>query len=292
MQKILTRYPPAASLFQPKTNHWSALRVVCRRAPQLPYAPKGRGFGNMNHRDAPLQSSDVNFVKSASPTEAYKRLLSDDQVTLVISTGPAGTGKTMMACAAGLEKISFNDHERMIITRPTIPVGGENLGYLPGTLEDKISPWVSHMVEYVDKYKLKSVMKKIEMLPLSYIRGRTFEDTWVLADEMQNSTVMQMKTLLTRIGANSKIIITGDLSQSDLDESENGLADLLNRLEDNTSIHVKFAIDDVKRSEFVKNIIMLYENPPNSPVGRVEINDEISYFTFNGPSNTSNRNSG
>lgn len=295
MQTNLTRCPslrfaraalgPAASLFQPKTKHWSR-RVVCRRAPQIPYAPKGRGFGNMNHRGAPLQSSDKYAPKGrASPRETYERLLSDNQVTLVISTGPAGTGKTMMACDAGLEKISFDDYERMIITRPTIPVGGENLGYLPGTLEDKILPWVSHMIEYVDKYKLKSVMKKIEMLPLSYIRGRTFEDTWVLADEMQNSTVMQMKTLLTRIGANSKIVITGDLSQSDLDESENGLTDLLRRLKEDTSMHVTFSIDDVERSEFVKNMIMLYENPPIYPV---ENNDDISYFTYDAPHNTLN----
>ena len=199
MQKILTKCP--ISRFQQKLNpvltnivvrpHWRRAPlwdVVCRRAPQIPYAQKGRGFGNMNHRGAPLQSSDVNFVESAkyaskgsaSPRETYKRLLRYNRVTLVISTGPAGTGKTMMACEAGLEKISFDDYERMIITRPTIPVGGENLGYLPGTLEDKISPWVSHMIEYVDKYKLKSVMKKIEMLPLSYIRGRTFEDTCCL----------------------------------------------------------------------------------------------------------------
>lgn len=190
-------------------------------------------------------------------------------LTLVLSTGPAGTGKTMMACTVGMEKIAFKEYERMVITRPTIPVGGEHLGFLPGTLDEKISPWLSHMVEYIDKYQLKSIMKKVDLLPLSYIRGHTFDNTWIIADEMQNSTVMQMKTLLTRVGKNTKIVITGDLSQSDLENpEENGLLDLMTRLRENNQsqddlrldyAHCEFQIEDVKRSEFVKRVILLYD---------------------------------
>ena len=226
-------------------------------------AEQGRGFGGSGN----YKKTKISLSPSNCADERYLRLLNDDAATMVISTGPAGTGKTMLACGVGLEKLTMFDksYERLIITRPTIPVGGESLGYLPGTLDDKMSPWVEHLLEYIDQYKLKSVMNKVEMIPLSYIRGRTFENTWVIADEMQNSTPMQMKTLLTRMGENSKIVITGDMSQSDLplETSENGLSDLLNRIErsDDMSmkdIHVEFTINDVRRSEFVKYIIELY----------------------------------
>lgn len=226
-------------------------------------AEQGRGFGGSGNYKKTNGKSPSNCAD-----ERYLRLLSDDAATMVISTGPAGTGKTMLACGVGLEKLTEmfdKKYERLIITRPTIPVGGESLGYLPGTLDDKMSPWVEHLLEYIDQYKLKSVMNKVEMIPLSYIRGRTFENTWVIADEMQNSTPMQMKTLLTRMGENSKIVITGDMSQSDLPletSEENGLSDLLNRIERSDmsmeDIHVEFTINDVRRSEFVKYIIELY----------------------------------
>ena len=236
--------------------------------------PQGRGFGggsgNGNYKQTTKVSLPPNNDKKGNCSdEKYLRLLSDDTATMVISTGPAGTGKTMLACGVGLEKLTAmfdKNYERLIITRPTIPVGGESLGYLPGTLDDKMSPWVEHLLEYIDQYKLKSVMNKVEMIPLSYIRGRTFENTWVIADEMQNSTPMQMKTLLTRMGENSKIVITGDMSQSDLplETPENGLSDLLTRIEQSDmspkreDIHVEFTINDVRRSEFVKYIIELY----------------------------------
>ena len=104
-------------------------------------------------------------------------------------------------------------------------------------------------------------MDKIETLPLSHMRGHTFHNTWVLADEMQNSTVSQMKTLLTRVGEASKVVVTGDLGQSDL-AGPNGLDDLLRRVEaagDLENVHVRFTTDDIKRSDFVKYIYKLYE---------------------------------
>jgi phosphate starvation-inducible PhoH-like protein len=183
-------------------------------------------------------------------------------VSLVICTGPAGTGKTKTSCVVGLNGLVDKQYERMIVTRPTIAVGNEEIGFLPGDLHDKMEPWVSHMIDYANMYQLRFVHDKIDAMPLAYIRGETWSDRFVIADEMQNSTVLQMKTLLTRIGENSKLVITGDLSQSDLNETENGLVDLLRRLENSSPLpfceHVQFTEDDVVRSEFVKQILKLY----------------------------------
>lgn len=192
-------------------------------------------------------------TRAVTNTLLYRQMLWDTRATLVISTGPAGTGKTMGACAVGLEKLRSGDYERLVVTRPTVPVANETLGHLPGTLADKMWPWLAHMSEYID-------MDKIETLPLSHMRGHTFHNTWVLADEMQNSTVTQMKTLLTRVGESSKVVVTGDLGQSDL-AGTNGLEDLLRRVEaagDLENVHVRFTTDDIKRSDFVKYIYKLY----------------------------------
>ncbi len=193
-------------------------------------------------------------TRAVTNTLLYRQMLWDTSATLVISTGPAGTGKTMGACAVGLQMMRSTDYERLIVTRPTVPVANETLGHLPGTLADKMWPWLAHMSEYID-------MDKIETLPLSHMRGHTFHNTWVLADEMQNSTVSQMKTLLTRVGESSKVVVTGDLGQSDL-AGTNGLEDLLRRVEaagDLENVHVRFTTDDIKRSDFVKYIYKLYE---------------------------------
>ena len=207
-----------------------------------------------------IVSNKQQEIKLSKNTQKYVKSLKDKDKILVIATGPSGTGKTMMASLIGLDHITYDEYKKIIITRPTIPVGGESLGYLPGELDDKMRPWVEHMIEYIDSYDMKSVRNKMNMIPLSYIRGHTFNDTWIIADEMQNSTQMQMKTLLTRVGENCKIVLTGDLSQCDLDTEDNGLMDLIERLSgDETAVEqVTFSDDDIQRSEFVKNILRLY----------------------------------
>lgn len=204
--------------------------------------------------------TEINLSKN---TQKYVKSLKNKDTICVIATGSSGTGKTMMASLIGLDHITHKDYQKIIITRPTIPVGGESLGYLPGELDEKMRPWVEHMIEYIDSYDMKSVRNKINMLPLSYIRGHTFKNTWIIADEMQNSTQMQMKTLLTRVGENCKIVLTGDLSQCDLDTEDNGLIDLVERLSgDETAIeHITFSDDDIQRSGFVKDILQLYARP-------------------------------
>jgi len=205
--------------------------------------------------------SIVPFPKTPQNLKWYKRVLESPSVSLVIGTGPAGTGKTKTACVVGMNHLANGAYERMMITRPTVAVGNEEIGFLPGDLHDKMEPWVSHMVDYTNRYNLRFIQDKMDAMPLAYIRGETWSNRYVIADEMQNSTVMQMKTLLTRMGEHSKLVITGDLSQCDLDPEDNGLVDLIRRLEAHPLLfceHIQFTNDDVVRSDFVKQILQLY----------------------------------
>lgn len=177
---------------------------------------------------------------------------------VVFVTGPAGTGKTHWMCKTALKMKQQNRIEKLVITRPTVSVD-EELGYLPGTMNEKMEPWLLPMNEYLD------FTKKIENVPLGYMRGRTFNDTFIIADEMQNSTKEQMKMLLTRIGKNSFMGITGDLNQSDI--KDNGLSfflekyykyfDYYNYLSIN---HIEFSKIDIKRSDVVNDILNIYEH--------------------------------
>lgn len=208
----------------------------------------------------------TNHVKNipSKRHDNYKKVLMEPRTPLVIATGPAGTGKTRMPCLVGLQQLVDKKYERIIITRPTATVG-EPIGFLPGDLQEKMTPFVSHMIDYIDMYNLKYVQSNVEVVSLSHIRGMTLSGVWIIADEMQNSTPMQMKTLLTRVGENSKLIITGDLSQSDLNpliEPINGLQDLIHRMDSQSCStfvnHIKFTNEDIKRSEFVRFILGLY----------------------------------
>jgi phosphate starvation-inducible PhoH-like protein len=140
---------------------------------------------------------------------------------ITIVTGAAGSGKTMLACRMALDRLRANQVSKIVLTRPVVGVE-EDLGFLPGTLEEKMKPWVAPMLDYIKK-------TQVEIVPLAYMRGRTFKNTFVIADEMQNSTRNQMKMILTRLGDNSNMVVTGDLEQSDL-LSTNGLGDLVYRM--------------------------------------------------------------
>ncbi len=152
--------------------------------------------------------------------------------TISILTGRAGSGKTMLASQIALEMLFYKEVERIIITRPL--VSDEEIGFLPGDLTEKLSPWISPIISNMEllcgKEKVKTLQDKgiIETVPFAYIRGRTFLNSVRIGDEMQNTTKMQIKTFLSRLGINSKIIITADLKQSDL-RGENGLQWLINK---------------------------------------------------------------
>jgi len=185
---------------------------------------------------------------------------------VVIGSGPAGTGKTLFACHVGAKALVSGRVDRLILTRPAVSVD-EQHGFLPGNLKKKMDPWTRPMFDALHKYitpqKVNQLIldEKIEIAPLAYMRGRTFDNAWIIGDEMQNSTPSQMKMLLTRIGEGSKMVITGDPDQHDRGFDLNGLSDLLDRIENSGSIfHVKFEEDDVVRSEVIKEILGIYEN--------------------------------
>lgn len=169
----------------------------------------------------------MNFPQTAGQCKYMLALRSPKPI--VIGTGPAGTGKTMLACQIGIEHIQTSFRGKVILTRPIV-AADEDMGYLPGDMDKKMEPWTKPMFDIFEKYlSINQMDRCIDIEPLGYMRGRTFDNTVIIADEMQNSTPNQMKMLLTRIGYNTKLIITGDLEQSDLGE-ENGLAFLTYRL--------------------------------------------------------------
>ena len=186
-------------------------------------------------------------------------------VPVIIGSGPAGTGKTMLACHAGAKALNEGRVTRIVMTRPAVSVD-EQHGFLPGSIDKKMDPWTRPMFDALGSHfgplQLKTMVKegRIEVCPLAYMRGRTFDNAWIIGDEMQNSTPSQMKMLLTRIGKDSKMVVTGDCAQHDRGFDENGLADLINRVCSlSTNIkHVEFTEDDVMRSEVIKEILRMY----------------------------------
>lgn len=188
-------------------------------------------------------------------------------VPVIVGTGPAGTGKTLLACHAGSKALVSGQVQRIILTRPAVSVD-EQHGFLPGNLNKKMEPWTRPMFDALYRnFSPKKVQdmvydQQIEICPLAYMRGRTFDNAWVIADEMQNSTPSQMKMLLTRIGEGSKMVVAGDTQQYERGFEENGLEDLLYRLSSmSTNIrHVEFSQDDVVRSQVIKEILGMYDS--------------------------------
>lgn len=186
-------------------------------------------------------------------------------VPVVVSTGPAGTGKTLLACHAGSKALLTGQVQRIVLTRPAVSVD-EQHGFLPGNLTKKMEPWTRPMFDALYRHfspkKIQDMVhdQQIEICPLAYMRGRTFDQSWVIADEMQNSTPSQMKMLLTRLGEGTKMVVAGDTQQHERGFEENGLIDLLERMyKSSTNIrHVQFSDDEVVRSEVIKEILKMY----------------------------------
>jgi phosphate starvation-inducible PhoH-like protein len=202
-------------------------------------------------------------------TDAQRSYLNSIKVnTLTFGLGPAGTGKTFVAAWIAADMFERGDYTKLIITRPAIEAG-EELGFLPGELEDKIEPYFVPVRETLErrlgKGKVEYLIKNEEIIfvPLAYMRGRTFDDAVVLLDEAQNTTPKQAKMFLTRIGERSKVIVNGDLNQSDI-PGRNGLEDAITRLEGMKTIGVtRFSREDVVRSGLAQMIVEAYEGPPN-----------------------------
>lgn len=199
--------------------------------------------------------------------EDYIDLLTDHKKSIVFATGPAGTGKTMLAVQMGIKMFDEGKVKKIVITRPAVSVD-EQHGFLPGTLEQKMAPWTRPIFDVLEEhYGVKQVThmieeKEIEIAPLAYMRGRTFKECWIVADEMQNATPEQMKMLLTRIGEGSKIVVTGDLAQHDRGYTDNGLKDFTHRISQkntHTIGCVHFTRKDVERHPSVVEVLDLYD---------------------------------
>ena len=202
------------------------------------------------------------IAQTEGQKEYYKSVLSND---IVFALGPAGTGKTYQAVACAVSALKNNEVEKIIITRPVVEAG-ERLGFLPGDLKDKVDPYLTPLYDALDKMLKKDKMKKyldtkiIEIAPLAYMRGRTLHNSFMILDEAQNSTPMQMKMFLTRLGVTSKAIITGDVTQTDLDKGIiSGLLDAVKVLKKIKGISfVELTSKDVIRHKLVKDIIKAY----------------------------------
>lgn len=197
--------------------------------------------------------------------EDYLALIDNPKKDIIFATGPAGTGKTMIAVLAAIRALKSGICKKIVVTRPAVSVD-EQHGFLPGTLVEKMAPWTRPIFDIFEDYyspqEIESMIAEniVEIAPLAYMRGRTFKDAWILADEMQNATPNQMKMLLTRLGNNSRIIVTGDITQHDRGFEANGLKDFIVRLSDrNTCIGaVEFSKQDVERHPAVKEVLEIY----------------------------------
>jgi len=188
-----------------------------------------------------------------------------DENTITFGIGPAGTGKTYLAVAKAVEALYKKEVSRIILTRPAVEAG-ERLGFLPGTLSEKIDPYLRPLFDSLQEMLEPDVTAKlmdagvIEVAPLAYMRGRTLNDSFIILDEAQNTTGEQMKMFLTRLGFNSKMVITGDITQIDLPGGKSGLGIAQTVLADVEGLHVqKLSSRDVVRHELVTRIVEAYE---------------------------------
>ena len=207
--------------------------------------------------------------------ENYKHALECPLTRLVVASGPAGTGKTFMAVAHAVRALKNKEYDKIILTRPTVTVESESLGFLPGDVNGKMLPFILPVVDVLQTNNKKSALAEvqamlssgiIEVVPLAFVRGRTFNHAFIICDEMQNSTPTKMKAVLTRLGQGSKIVVTGDPGQQDLDIATSGFCDLVYRISKEPSNKINFVqlgVDDVQRDVFVKDILRIYKESGN-----------------------------
>jgi phosphate starvation-inducible PhoH-like protein len=214
----------------------------------------------------PQKKQRVVMSARSQNQKTYLQKLQNDETSIVFAIGPAGTGKTMLAVMHGIKLYQEGLVDKIIVTRPAVSVD-EDLGFLPGDLNEKMAPWTRPifdvMGEYYKQSDIAEMLKEgvIEISPLAYMRGRTFKNAYIVADEMQNATVSQMKMLLTRLGEGSKMVVTGDLAQADR-RSDNGLIDFCNLLASKPNLKhidiVEFDHKDIERHDAVREVLNIY----------------------------------
>ena len=220
-----------------------------------------------DYKDIPLitRKKKVSIIPRNVSQEKYMFSIEDNTITFGV--GPAGTGKTLLATLMAIKALRAGEVERIVITRPAVGVAGEEHGFLPGTLIEKMAPWTRPIFDVFEMYYTPNQLEfmiedgVIEIAPLAYMRGRTFKNAWIIFDEAQNATPEQMKMAITRIGDECKMVITGDLNQHDRVAEVNGLQDFAKRLEDSSVSQVslvKFSKVDIERHPIISDVLALY----------------------------------
>lgn len=257
---------------------------------------KKQDFSNLFRDIDPVlkkgRSLSPEYKPRTEPQKEYVNALSKSDIPIVFGIGPAGCGKTLFACLSAIEQLKTGAIKKVILTRPIVPVEEEEIGFLPGNLAKKMDPWTrpifDTLLEFYSQKDLDSMLQNgvIEISPLAFMRGRTFKHSFIIADEMQNSTPNQMLMLTTRIGDGSKMVITGDLKQTDRSQS-NGLLDIIEKVTEYQKdllpqsqssdgiFPIKYKKDieivrmtesDVQRSPIVTRILDIYQYAPSKPM--------------------------
>jgi phosphate starvation-inducible PhoH-like protein len=210
----------------------------------------------------------VNLTPKNAAQSYYINTLLNRKNTIVFAIGPAGTGKTMLAVLSAIKHYQQGDITKIVITRPAVGVDDEKHGFLPGGLNQKMEPWTRPIFDVFREHFNNSEIQRmiandiIEISPLAFMRGRTFKNSYIIADEMQNATPNQMKMLLTRIGDNSKMVVTGDEEQTDKHVSQNGLLNFKNlwhKYSYSRFVQLcEFSYQDIERHPAVKEVLDIY----------------------------------
>ena len=215
------------------------------------------------------QQRKIDLIPRTRNQERLVLALQDESQHIVVTAGPAGTGKTYLAMLAAVKALREGECERIVLTRPAVGVEDEKHGFLPGNLNAKMEPWTRPLLDVLREYYRPQDIaamiedQTVEIAPLAFMRGRTFKDSWIIADEMQNATPSQCKMLMTRIGTGSKIVITGDVEQADRKRGDNGLMDLCERLGEGgvKGIAVcELEARDVQRHQIIGSVLKLYQD--------------------------------
>lgn len=210
---------------------------------------------------------EIRLIPRTRNQEGLVLALQDEAQHIVVTAGPAGTGKTYLAMLAAVKALKEGECDRIVLTRPAVGVEGEQHGFLPGNLVAKMEPWTRPLLDVMREcYRQQDIVEMIEdqtveISPLAFMRGRTFKRSWIIADEMQNATPSQVKMLMTRIGQGSKIVITGDIEQADRHSGDNGLLDLCERLRKggvNGIAVCNLENRDVQRHNIISSVLKMY----------------------------------
>lgn len=276
-------------LFLSKSFHTPYSRNICRMK-QI-HMRKEHNHNLKKEYILPKENAPKEYKPKGPNQKIYVQYLNDPNTDIVLGVGPAGSGKTLFACYTAIQELKKGTIQKIIMTRPLVSVDEEEIGFLPGDLMSKMDPWTRPIFdilsEYFNQQEIKNMVynKVIEISPLAYMRGRTFNNAFIIADEMQNSSPNQMLMMTTRLGKGTKLVITGDIKQSDRTD-ENGLMDFITRIKKynecfngkNTTQNniqlIELSKEDIERSPIVVKILNIYQN--NSTTSSQNLQNEYN----------------